>query len=237
MQATNDSNDTLTIEWLGHATFLLSSGDTCLLLDPVIPDMGYTLPAFDDLTAVLVTHLHRDHNYIDAAPEQTLKLIGLDPTGHFQPMKQQVGSASVRNVPAFHDNVGGQQRGEDAIWIVEMAGLRVVHMGDFGQSELSDEQVAAIGQPDVLLIPVGGTYTVDGTQAKHIIAQLQPHIVIPMHYRTAVIPTQSPLVGIEGFLGSAPPADAPHIITLRAADLEGVQGRVQVMSYEAGAVD
>ncbi len=225
-------SDALTIQWYGQAAFLLSSGATRILIDPVLPDLGYKLPQFEQLDAVLVTHLHHDHSYVSVAPTDALKLFGLNPEGHFQPCHQQVGAATVYNVAAFHDNVAGAERGEDALWVVELAGLRVVHLGDLGQQQLTAEQLTALGRPDVLLIPVGGGPTINGGQARQIARQLQPRLTIPMHYRTPLLPAQVPLHGPEAFLGGPQPTNNPHTITVRAAELAAASGRVIVMAYE-----
>ncbi len=229
---TNQTEGKLTITWLGHACFLLTGSDgTSILIDPVLPSFGYELPQFDRLDAVLVTHLHRDHNYTDAAPD-SLPLRGLDASGHFQPIKQQVGSATVYDVAAFHDNVQGNERGEDALWVIELDGIRLAHMGDFGQHELTAEQLAALGHVDVLMIPVGSGPVIDGATARKIIAQVQPHIVIPMHYLTPALAVPVPLKPVDDFLGGPPPADAPHTLTLQKGDLANKQGQIVVMSYK-----
>jgi L-ascorbate metabolism protein UlaG (beta-lactamase superfamily) len=227
----NPPTANLTITWLGHACFLLTgSAGTTILLDPMLPGMGYELPDLGRVNAVLVTHNHRDHNYVQAAPNSR-HIFGLDESGHFQSIKQQIDGTTIYDVTAFHDDTQGSKRGEDALWIIEMEGLRLMHMGDFGQPELTSQQLAEIGQIDILMIPVSGTFTIDGEAAHHVVAQLQPALVIPMHYLTAALPAGSPHRPVDEFIGQPAPADAPHTIILHKSDLHPGQAQVVVMSY------
>ena len=154
------------ITWYGHACFGLESADGSVVFDPYAPGKvpGWKLPA---LTAdeVLCSHGHTDHNFAEA----------VTPTG--RPF-----TGAVTKIPSFHDDRGGALRGENTITLVETEGVRVVHMGDIGCC-LTAEQIAALGRVDVLLIPVGGHYTVDAAEAWEITKELSPGVVIPMHYR------------------------------------------------------
>lgn len=156
----------MTITWYGHACFALESSCGSIVFDPYGPGTvpGWTLPA---LTAdkVICSHGHRDHNYSK----------GVAPTGG-------AFTGGILQIPTFHDDKRGALRGENTITLVGAEGLRVVHMGDVG-CPLTQEQIAALGRVDVLMIPVGGHYTVDAAQAWEITQALGPSIVIPMHYR------------------------------------------------------
>ena len=156
----------MTITWYGHACFALESSCGSIVFDPYGPGTvpGWTLPA---LTAdkVICSHGHRDHNYSE----------GVAPTGG-------AFTGGILQIPTFHDDKRGALRGENTITLVGAEGLRVVHMGDVG-CPLTPEQTAALGRVDVLMIPVGGHYTVDAAQAWEITQALGPSIVIPMHYR------------------------------------------------------
>ena len=156
----------MTITWCGHACFLLESSCGSVVFDPYAPGKvpGWKLPA---LTAdkVVCSHGHADHNWAEG-----VKLTGRTFTG------------KLTQIPSFHDDRRGALRGENLITLVEAEGLRVVHMGDIGCA-LTAEQIDALGRVDVLMIPVGGHYTVDAAQAWEITKALDPAIVIPMHYR------------------------------------------------------
>ncbi len=156
------------LTWYGHSCFMMESRAGRVVFDPYADGFpqGLQLP---ELTAdlVLSSHGHDDHN---AAGE--IRLTGKTP-----------GYGKVQ-IPCFHDDRRGALRGSDLITVIEAEGLRAVHMGDLGH-ELSPEQLAAVGRPDVLMIPVGGFYTVDGKTAARIAKALAARIVIPMHYRGA----------------------------------------------------
>ena len=157
------------LTWLGHACFLVEAGGGSLVLDPYSPGSvpGVELP--EDLTAdaVLCSHQHGDHCY-----PQGVTLTGREP------------ALSIQRIPSFHDDVGGTKRGSNLITVVEADGLRAVHLGDLGHM-LSDAQIAALGQVDVLLIPVGGFFTIDAATAWALVEKLRPRITVPMHYRGA----------------------------------------------------
>ena len=155
----------MTLTWLGHACFLLESEDGRAVFDPYEPGSvpGLTLP---DLAAdmVLCSHGH-DHCHAVGVRQSRMRP-----------------GFTVETVHSFHDLEGGALRGENTIHIVTVEGKRIVHMGDIGHP-LSAAQVQAVGTPDVLLVPVGGYYTVDAVTAKGICDALKPRTVVPMHYR------------------------------------------------------
>ena len=154
------------ITWYGHACFGLESADGAVVFDPYAPGKvpGWRMPP---LTAdeVLCSHGHTDHSWAEG-----VALSGKPFTGE------------VKKIPSFHDDRGGALRGENTITLVETEGLRVVHMGDIG-CQLSEEQLTALGRVDVMMIPVGGHYTVDAAEAWQIVRAVKPAVVIPMHYR------------------------------------------------------
>ncbi len=156
----------MTITWCGHACFLLESGCGRVVFDPYAPGKvpGWKLPELE-AELVLCSHGHRDHDYAEG-----VKLSGR-PFG-----------GTVTRLPSFHDDRGGALRGENTIILVETEGVRVAHMGDIG-CQLTAEQIAALGRVDVMLIPVGGHYTVDAAEAWEIVQAVDPAVVIPMHYR------------------------------------------------------
>ena len=154
------------VTWYGHSCFQIELAGSSVVIDPyaVSSVPGLRLP---DLTAdaVCVSHGHSDHN----ASERVLC------TG------RKLGF-SLREVAGQHDHHSGSHRGKNAILVIEGEGLRIVHMGDQG-CRLTPEQVKQIGKPDLLMIPVGGYFTVDAAEAKEIMKALEPRVTVPMHYR------------------------------------------------------
>ena len=154
------------ISWYGHSCFRIDSAGGSLVLDPYsdgsVP--GLELPALT-ADAVLCSHGHSDH-----AGTEKVALSGRAYGGR------------VETLDCFHDGEGGAKRGANAVRIVSDEGLRVVHLGDLGH-ELSEEQYAAIGSPDVLLIPVGGFFTIDAAQAWEAARRIGARVTVPMHYR------------------------------------------------------
>ena len=176
----------MTITWLGHSCFLLESGGFRVLLDP-FRDVPGLADVEAEADAVYCSHGHFDHNAVDQA-----EVVPFDGPCPF----------TIRTVETFHDGEGGALRGPNTIHILSADGVAVAHLGDLGHP-LSPEQIAAIGPLDAVLIPVGGTYTVDAAGAKSVCEALNPKCVIPMHYRHA--PCGLPdVAGVEDFLSLWP---------------------------------
>lgn len=164
------------IQHIGHAEFLmtLESGFR-IVTDPFDASVGYPIPPLE-ADGVLVSHHHHDHDavaQIGGAP-QIIDYAGLHT---FAP------DVKVTGILADHDNVGGSKRGKTLLFLLEAESLRVAHLGDLG-CLLDANQLEALGQVDILMIPVGGFYTIDAETAFQVVEQLDPRVIIPMHYRT-----------------------------------------------------
>ena len=182
------------IVWKGQACFSIVSSrgkqeQVKILIDPFEDSLGLKLP-LQEADIVLVTHGHFDHNNI--------KVVKGDPFVIDSPGEYEVKSVFVQGITGFHDDVQGKERDLNTIYIITTEGITLCHMGDFGQKELTPEQVEKIGNVHVLMIPVGGTYTISGKEAGKIISQIEPKIIIPMHY---ALPKLKPnLDKVEEFL-------------------------------------
>jgi L-ascorbate metabolism protein UlaG (beta-lactamase superfamily) len=169
----------------GQSAFLLE-GDAVVFIDPfgamgealAARGLEFRYPPIEGVRAdlLLVTHEHRDHNAVELIDGEPMVLRS---SGRFEsPIGEVVGIASE------HDDGAGTARGSNVIFCFSLGGHRIGHMGDFGQPALRPEQRAAIGDIDVLLLPVGGGPTIGGEPAAALVRELSPRLVIPMHYRT-----------------------------------------------------
>jgi L-ascorbate metabolism protein UlaG (beta-lactamase superfamily) len=169
------------LQWFGQSMFLLTSpGGTTVLLDP-FSDIGYTLPPPLDTDVATITHEHPDHSN-DALAGSATVLRGLTVDG-WADIDDTFGDVRIRSVRTFHDAQQGAMLGRNTVFIFETVGLRIVHAGDLGHI-LTEEQRSAIGPVDALMIPVGGSFSIDAAQATEVTDQLSPKIVFPMHYKT-----------------------------------------------------
>lgn len=167
------------ITYLGHSCFKLRGKDSSLVTDPYAPSVGFPLPRVSaDL--VTVSHFHADHNHVSGVAGTTRRG---EPFVIKAPGEYEISGISVFGIPTFHDGKNGAERGKNTVFTVHVDAVSLVHLGDLGHM-LADSQIEAIGTCDVLLVPVGGLYTLDPKKAIEVVNQLQPSIVIPMHYRT-----------------------------------------------------
>ncbi len=166
------------ITWLGQSCFLFENKQgQRLVCDPFNPAIGYPAPHVK-ADVVTISHGHHDHN----ATEQ---LIG-SPYIKQTLEREALFGYTISGIASYHDNEQGAQRGPNIIFIGETDGLRFAHCGDLGHT-LSPEQIAAIGKLDILLIPVGSVYTLDGAEAAKVVTQLKPKLTIPMHFKTPTL--------------------------------------------------
>ena len=163
------------IRWYGHSCFLLTAENgVSILTDPPAPETGYVVSGIE-CCAVTVSHRHFDHCYIAAAAGEPEIITGLG--------EHEVSGVKITGFPSFHDNRMGALRGENIMYLFEIDGIRILHAGDVG-AQLTIEQISAIGKVDVLLVPIGGKYTLDYLEAREFANALRPSVVIPMHYKT-----------------------------------------------------
>jgi L-ascorbate metabolism protein UlaG (beta-lactamase superfamily) len=201
----------LAIKWLGQACFLITTmGGSNVVVDPFGDGLGYKPPAVK-ADIVFVSHDHFDHNAVGVPtgnPKVVRPLSGTKSVRQAFPIGQPTRTSGsgdrgadiihCTSIPSWHDSSGGKDRGANTIRVFEVDGLRVCHLGDLGHV-LTAEQVKAIGTVDVLMIPVGGVYTIDAAQAQRVVRQLEPRVVIPMHYQTPAL-KRVKLGSVDGFL-------------------------------------
>lgn len=163
------------IHWYGQACFKIKGKNTTIVIDPFDPEMvGLKLPKDLSGELLLVTHDHKDHAYIEGVNGEPQLIKG--------PGEYESHGIAIVGVQTYHDTENGAQRGKNTVYNLHIDGVNIVHLGDLGHT-LTDEQVQEIGSTDILMIPVGGNYTIDAKLASEVVSQLEPRVIIPMHYK------------------------------------------------------
>ena len=185
------------ITWLGHSCFLIRGKEQTIITDPCHPDLGYHLgePEADIAT---LSHFHPGHSYIEG--------IANDPRQIKSPGEYEIGGTFITGIASFHDDKKGEVRGKNTIYIIEMDGIILCHLGDLGHP-LDSHLIEEIGDVGILFLPVGEVSTILIDTAVEIVRQLEPSIVIPMHYKT------------EAFTGNLSPVDK-FLDKMRIRELE-----------------
>ncbi len=202
------------IKWLGHAAFLITSdAGTKIITDPYTPGgLGLNYGEIkESADIVTVSHEHGDHGNVAAVrgnPEVVKEAAPVEIKG-----------IKLSDLPTYHDNAGGSQRGKNTIFCFEVDGIRVCHLGDLGH-HLSDKQVADLGKVDILLIPVGGNFTIDAAAATEVSRRLAPRVIIPMHYNNDRC-SAFPVTGVDEFLKGKTGVSRPD-----ASEVEFKAGRL-----------
>ena len=164
----------MTISWFGQSCFRIEAKEGSILTDPFSKDIGLKPPKIkDDL--VLVSHNHYDHNNIEDVGPETFIIKN--------PGEYEKNGIAVLGINSYHDKSEGKERGSNTIYVIKAEDMTVCHLGDLGQEKLDEKQVEEIGDVDILMIPVGGSYTINYKEALEVISQIEPKIVIPMHYK------------------------------------------------------
>lgn len=202
------------IKHIGHAEFLVETeSGVRIVTDPYDAGCGYPLRKVTADVA-LISHHHHDH---DAVENLKGKPRIIDNAGVFTPEPD----VKITAVRGFHDDAEGAKRGETLLFLIETEGLRIVHLGDLG-CRLDGEQTEILESPDVLMIPVGGFYTIDAQQARDTAVQLGARIILPMHYRTGYN-NDWPIADQEAFLSLYDPAETcreAEALRVTVGDLE-----------------
>lgn len=180
------------IRWLGHASFMITSDNgTKIITDPYNRSMGLNYGEIkESADIVTISHGHGDHNNA-AAVQGNPKIIK-------EATPVTIKGINFSGVPTYHDAAGGGARGNNIIFRFEVDGIKVCHLGDLGHP-LSDKQLAEMGKVDILLIPVGGNFTIDAKVATEVSSKIAPKVIMPMHYRNERC-SAFPVAGVDDFL-------------------------------------
>lgn len=182
------------LTWAGQSCFQISVSNgkdhsADVVIDPFDEKIGLKVPNFS-ADILLVSHGHYDHNNVRAVKGEPFLIQN--------PGEYEVKGVFVQGIDSYHDDSEGKQRGKNTIYTIEAEDMRFCHLGDFGQKQLTDEQLEKIGKVDILMIPVGGTFTIDGHEAAKVIGQIEPKIIVPMHYALPKLKVE--VDGVEKFL-------------------------------------
>lgn len=165
------------ITWLGYSCFRLKGKNITIITDPYSSDLGYTsIKSSADI--VTVSHNHPNHSNITAVIGQP-RIIS-------RPGEYEIGGALVIGISTFHDSQSGAALGKNTVYAIEVDDITICHLGDLGYP-LSSNQKEELGNIDILLVPVGGGTTISASQAAALIRNIEPKVVIPMHYRTPTL--------------------------------------------------
>ncbi len=211
----------MTIKWFGQSFFKIetknSKGeDIILAIDPFGKSTGLKMPSKFGADIGLITHDHDDHNNLDLIKGTSLSPEPFIITG---PGEYEVKGVMIYGITSFHDNKNGVDNGENTMYVIESEGVWLAHLGDLGQKELTEAQLQILQNIDILLIPVGGTWTLNATEAQEIISEIEPRVIIPMHY--ALPDLKIKLEGVEKFIKASglKPEEVEEKIRLVKKDL------------------
>ena len=165
------------INWLGHSCFRIKGKESTIITDPCHPSIGYNLA---NLQADIVTlsHFHPGHSYTEAITCDFREIKG--------PGEYELQGTFITGISTFHDADQGKERGKNTVYLLEIDGMTLCHLGDIGHL-LTSELIESMGEIDVLFLPVGGVSTIGATRGAEMVRKLSPKIVIPMHYKTEAL--------------------------------------------------
>jgi len=200
----------MNIIWHGQSCFQITSSQgknnqIDIVIDPFSEDIGLRVPKLE-ADILLVTHDHNDHNNVKAVSATT---SGSSPFLINGPGEYEIKKVFIQGIHSWHDEKGGKERGGNTIYTIEAEELKLCHLGDLGQKELTEEQLERIGEVDILMIPVGGVPhqnqwwgTISAKEALKVMSQIEPRITIPMHYQIPKLnpPAGGKLEGLDKFL-------------------------------------
>jgi len=200
------------VKWLGHSCFLITSETGLrIITDPYSTGGGISYSAVNEAADIVtVSHNHRDHNNITAVKGKPEVITGNG--------TKTAKGIEFKGIASHHDESKGKERGVNTIFCFTVDGIKLCHLGDLGH-ELSREEIAQIGNVDLLLIPIGGFFTIDARVASKVAGDLKPKVILPMHYKTPKC--DFPITGVEDFL-----AGKKNVKKLNSSETEFKAGKL-----------
>ena len=191
------------IKYLGHSCFKISgksdsSENITIITDPFDPKaVGLSLPQ-QEADIITISHDHSDHNFVDKVKAKDERLFVADTPGEYE-----VNDLRIYGIKSYHDDTEGKERGLNNIFVYDFQEARVAHLGDLGHG-LTSDQIEELENVEILIVPIGGIYTIDAKKAWEVVEDLEPLFVIPMHFRTDKhLPTYKDLATIDDFISKA----------------------------------
>jgi len=220
------------IIWKGQSCFQIISSTgknnhVSIIVDPYDESIGLRVPKLE-ADVLLVTHKHPDHNNIKAvsavSSAESKNPFLIDGPGEYE-----IKEVFVQGIPSWHDDKEGKERGENTIYTIETEELKLCHLGDIGQKEITDEQLEQIGEVDILMIPIGGVGTISAKEAVNIMSQIEPKITIPMHYQIPKL--NKKIDGVDKFLKAVGVKSVPPVskLTIKKKDISEEEAKIIVL--------
>jgi len=207
------------IDWFGLSCFRLRAREATVVSDPYEKNIGLKFPR-PRADIVTISHNHAGHDYADGVPGNPKVLAG--------PGEYEISNVFVTGVQTFHDKRGGKDRGKNTVYVINIEGLNVCHLGDLGHVP-TQAQAEAIGQVDILLVPVGGGNALNASDAAEVVSLFEPMLVIPMHYRVPDLTVK--LDSVDKFIKEMG-IKAPSKIEVLAVKRDGLPKETQVVLLE-----
>ena len=217
----------MTIQWLGQSCFKIQTKNSLveatIVCDPFGPETGLKMPKVQS-DIVTVSHQHKDHNDVENIKGEPFIV---DTPGEFETK-----DIMIYGIPSFHDAKNGQERGLNTIYKIVTEEINIVHLGDLGD-DLTNDQLDRMGNVDILLIPVGGTYTIDGKKAADIVSKVEPRLVVPMHYKIPGIKYEELTTADDFIKHCGLPAENSDKLKITKKDLPQENTKLVVLSPSA----
>lgn len=212
------------INWFGQSCFVIEAKSGCkILTDPFDSSLGYSLPS-GDVDIVTISHHHRDHDCVSYISKSAVILDSLE--------HKDIKGIIIEGKETFHDKFKGEKRGKNIIFKFIIDGFVLCHLGDLGH-ELDKDTLNWLGDVDILMIPVGGNYTIDGMEAASIATKINSHLIIPMHFGTAAL--SFPLDGAEKFITAIKNGEKLASSYLEITSVPKERNIVKILRYQARA--
>jgi L-ascorbate metabolism protein UlaG (beta-lactamase superfamily) len=213
------------IFWKGQSCFQIlinpkKENQVKLVIDPFSEEIGLKIPKLE-ADILLITHNHFDHNNKKAVLGDPFLIEG--------PGEYELKGVFIEGIHSWHDQKEGRERGENTIYKIEAEGIKICHLGDLGQKKLTEEQFDKIGDIDILMIPIGGIYTISAKEAIDLMAEIEPKITIPMHYKIPNLKIK--LDGLEKFLKPLGIKEVPALskLSVKKRDLSPEEAKIVVL--------